>query len=324
MSAGHRLLGAIDVVVTDVVELNPEVKRFHFARPDGQPLPAFSGGAHIVIEMKDGDVTRRTPYSLSSSPFETDDYQVSIRRDDNGRGGSLYMHRSVTPGMAMTISHPSNLFSLDKRATRHLMLTGGIGITPFLAQTAQLIRTGGEFEVHYGFRSHDVAAYVDELTARIGHRLHCYADDQGQRIDYDRLLSSQPAGTHVYVCGPTPMIDLVLSKAKEHGWPDAHVHFEHFAKAPPGEAFTVELKASGITIAVGEEQSLLEAIEAAGVDAPYMCRGGACGQCETAVVEYDGELLHSDHWLEDEERSAGQKIMPCVSRFRGKRLVLDL
>lgn len=314
---------AIHVVVTDVVTVNSLIKRFHFARPDGQPLPAFSGGAHIIIEMQDGETIRRTPYSLMSSPLDTQDYQVSIRRDDEGRGGSLFMHNKVSKGMPMRISHPSNLFSLDKRANKHLLFAGGIGITPFLAQVKQMLGTNSTFELHYSARNTELAAYVDELAQTIGHRLHTYYDDQEQRIPFDELLASQPAGTHVYVCGPAPMIDHVLTRAKVIGWPETHVHFEHFAKAAPGDAFTIHLQNSDKTIEVASDQSMLEAMEAAGVDAPYLCRGGACGHCETQVVECDGELLHEDHWLDDDERSAGLKVMPCVSRFKGKRLVLD-
>jgi ferredoxin-NADP reductase len=316
-------MNKLDVVVTDVVTVNSLIKRFHFARADGQPLPAFSGGAHVVVEMQDGDTLRRTPYSLMSSPLDTSDYQISIRRDDEGRGGSLYMHNEVKAGMTMRLGYPANLFSLDKRSPKQLMFAGGIGITPFLAQTQQLIATNGDFELHYSARNTELAAYGPELAQSIGHRLHMYYDDQDQRIDFDGLLSSQPAGTHVYVCGPAPMIEHVLKRAAALGWPEIHVHYEHFSKAPPGEVFTVELKASNKTVEVGENQSLLEAIEAAGVEAPYLCRGGACGQCETNVLECDGELHHEDHWLEDDERASGKKIMPCVSRFKGQRLVLD-
>ena len=319
MSGGVSAMNGIDVVVSKVVELNSLIKRFHFEKADGSALPAFSGGAHIVIEMQDGDTIRRTPYSLSSSPFETQDYQVSIRRDDEGRGGSLYMHQKVQSGMSMRISYPANLFSLDKRAPRHLMLAGGIGITPFMAQTAQIARMpGAHAELHYGVRSRELGVYLDELGARLGPRLHVYADDSSEKIDYDRVLSTQPAGTHLYVCGPSPMIDLVLSKAREFGWPDTHVHYEHFAKAPAGEPFTVELSETGKSIEVGANQSMLEALEAAGVDSPFLCRGGACGHCETNVVSVDGELLHEDHWLDDDERASGKKVMPCVSRCRGK------
>ena len=317
------MLASLDVVVTDVVTVNSLIKRFHFARADGSPLPAFSGGAHIVIEMQDGDTIRRTPYSLMSSPLHTQDYQVSIRRDDEGRGGSLFMHNKVTKGMSMKIGYPANLFALDKRAPKHLMFAGGIGITPFLAQIHQLIKTNGNFELHYSARNEELGAYTEELKQLLGHRLHVYYDDQDQRIDFDALLSSQPTGTHVYVCGPAPMIEHVIQRSAAHGWPDAHVHFEHFAKAPPGEAFTVELQTSNKKIEVGENQSMLEAMEAAGVDAPYLCRGGACGQCETNVLECDGNLQHEDHWLEDDERASGKKVMPCVSRFKGNRLVLD-
>lgn len=323
MTVGPGAQSGIDVIVSNVVELNSLIKRFHFHRPDGSPLPAFSGGAHIVIEMQDGDKLRRTPYSLSSSPFDTNDYQVTIRRDDAGRGGSLFMHRKVRSGMAMRISHPANLFALDMRAPRHLMFAGGIGITPFMAQTAQIARMpGSHAELHYGVRNREMGVYLDELSGRLGPGLHVYPDDAGEQIDYDRILSSQPTGTHVYVCGPSPMIELVLDKARAHGWPDSHVHYEHFAKAPAGEPFTVELRATDKTIEVGAQQSMLEAIEAAGVDAPYLCRGGACGHCETDVLSVDGELLHEDHWLDDEERAAGNKVMPCVSRCRGS-LVLN-
>lgn len=314
---------AIDVIVSDVVEVNSLIKRFHFKRTDGQDLPAFSGGAHIVIEMQDGDDRRRTPYSLMSSPFDTRDYQVSIRRDDNGRGGSLYMHNKVTPGMAMKISYPANLFPLDLRAKKHLLIAGGIGITPFLAHSVQLDRMDANYELHYGVRSPALGAYLGELATSLGHRMHAYFDDQQQFIDFNTLFGQQPAGTHLYVCGPTPMIDKALDAARHMGWPEAHIHFEHFAKSPPGEPFTVELSTSGLTVDVGREQSMLEAIEAAGVDAPYLCRGGACGQCETKVLACDGELLHEDHWLDDEEKASGQKIMPCVSRFNGQRLVLE-
>ncbi|TIT07167.1 MAG: oxidoreductase, partial [Mesorhizobium sp.] len=130
MSTGTTKL---DVVVSDVVPVNELVTRFHFRRRDGRLLPTFSGGAHVVVEMRDGDRTRLNPYSLMGSPLDTREYTISVRRDDVGRGGSLFMHRQVKPGLEMVISYPVNLFSLDLRAKKHLMLAGGIGITPFMA-----------------------------------------------------------------------------------------------------------------------------------------------------------------------------------------------
>ncbi|ETA52299.2 dioxygenase [Rhodobacteraceae bacterium PD-2] len=313
----------IAVTVSAVVPLNDLVTRFEFTRTDGKPFPPFSAGAHTVIEMKDGDRPRLNPYSLMSDPADPSRYAISVRRDDAGRGGSLFMHRNVRVGDAMTLSYPVNLFALDLRARKHVFLAGGIGITPFLAMIAQLDRMGGRWELHYAARSAALASYADELTARHPARVHVYHDDQDQALPLADLLDGQPLGTHVYVCGPAGMIDWVHTTARAHGWPDEAVHSEEFLAPQPGKPFEVRLCRSDITIQVGEHESLLEAMERCGVEAPFLCRGGACGQCETDVIEADGTFVHRDHWLEDEDHASGKKIMPCVSRFVGKTLVLD-
>ncbi len=195
---------------------------------------------------------------------------------------------------------------------------GGIGITPFLAQIGQLSAMNGRFELHYSARSPDLGAYMTDLTARHGDRVHLYFDDQKQMVPLADLLAGQPLGTHLYVCGPRGMINWVRKSADDAGWPLAAVHHEEFLAPPVGQPFAVTLKASSKTILVGQHQSLLEAIEA-----PYLCRGGACGNCETDVLGCDGHIPHNDHWLTDTEKSSGTKIMPCVSRFTGRSLVLD-
>jgi ferredoxin-NADP reductase len=225
--------------------------------------------------------------------------------------------------MEMTLSYPVNLFALDNRAKKHLMIAGGIGITPFLAQIRQLSHLGGKFELHYSARSKPLGRLygpADCGASGPGSLLlrRSEADDRPEEV-----LQNQPIGTHLYVCGPKGMIGWVLSTAESMGWPKQALHSEEFIAPGTGLPFTVELAASGKTITVGPTQSLLEAMEAAGVDAPYLCRGGACGQCETTVHKCDGTILHRDHWLTPEEHASNQKIMPCVSRFEGKTLVID-
>ncbi len=313
----------MDVIVEAVTPLNDLVTRFDFKRANGEDFPTFSGGAHTVIEMQDGDRVRLNPYSLMSDPVQTASYSISVRRDDEGRGGSLFMHNHVKVGDRMRLSTPVNLFCLDLRAKKHIFVAGGIGITPFLGMIAQLERTQGRWELHYSGRSRALASYAEQLTRQHGSKVHIYFDDQSQTIDIDGLLSGQPLGSHLYVCGPAGMISWVLGRAADSAWPSDSVHSEEFLAPQSGEPFQVRLCQSDKTIEVGAHESLLEAIERAGVAAPYLCRGGACGQCETTVLEYDGEFQHRDHWLEDAEHASGKKIMPCVSRFVGKTLVLD-
>ncbi|ODS24151.1 ferredoxin--NADP(+) reductase [Candidatus Endobugula sertula] len=313
----------IAVTVTDIVTVNELVTRFKFKRTDGKLLPAFSGGAHIVVEMQHGDQQRRNPYSLMSSPFDLSYYSISIRRDDKGRGGSLFMHQEVGIGDEMTISYPVNVFSLDMRAKKYLMIAGGIGITPFLAQIPQISCLHGHFELHYSVRSSALGSYVGYLTAQYPNNVHTYYSDHKQYLDLDKLLTKQPLGTHLYICGPKGMIEWVCKTAAKYGWPRETVHYEEFLTPRSGKPFQVTLAVSNKTIEVSANQSLLEAMESAGVEAPYLCRGGVCGQCETDVCSSEGHFIHNDHWLNDEQRASGKKMMPCVSRFEGKSLVID-
>ena len=311
----------IEVIVSAVLPLNDLVTRFEFKRKDGNRFPTFSAGAHTVVHMRDGDRQRLNPYSLMSDPADTETYAISVRRDDEGRGGSLFMHNNVKVGDAMEITYPVNLFSLDLRAKKHVFLAGGIGITPFMAMIAQLERSSDTWELHYSVRTEALGTYVDQLVSKYPNKVRIYYDDQSQSINLENLLDGQPLGTNVYVCGPKGMIDWVHKTAAAAGWPDANVHSEEFTAPQPGKEFQVRLFRSEKTITVGENESLLEAMEREGVDAPFLCRGGACGQCETNVVSSDGEFIHRDHWLDPDEH--GTKIMPCVSRFIGNSLEID-
>jgi len=282
----------IDVTVCAIVAITEHVTRFEFTRADGTDFPPFSGGAHTVVSM-------------------------------DGRGGSVFMHTQVAVGDAMSITYPVNLFSLDLRAQKHVFFAGGIGITPFLSMIGQLEQSNGNWELHYAARTPESAAYADVLMAKFPNKVHVYYSGQDVRIPLTELLVGQPLGTHAYVCGPTGFTDLVRDTAAGIGWPESHVHSEEFLAPSPGAPFEVRLCKSDKTITVGEHESLLEAMEREGVDAPFLCRGGSCGQCETDVINATGEFDHRDHWLDEEELTKGKKIMPCVSRFLGPHLELD-
>jgi ferredoxin-NADP reductase len=320
MSGGAQLAVRVSAV-TPVAE---SIKRFRLEPVEAPALPLFSAGSHVIVTMHDGSRTFRNPYSLMGSPTDSSTYAISVLKTDHSRGGSRFMHEAVEPGMLLTISHPLNLFPIDHRGRKHLLIAGGIGITPLIAMAEELALLDRSFEVHYCFRGATRAAFADELAATYGRRVCLYRDDAGERLPLARLLDHQPLGTHLYVCGPEAMIDWVLATARVAGWPEESVHSERFLAPQGGTPFDVKLARSGLTIKVGEHESMLDAIEAAGVDARYLCRGGACGQCETVVLAARGELVHHDHYLTADQHCSGRQIMICVSRFKGSELVLDL
>ena len=312
------------VEVTAVEQITPLIKHFTLAAAHGGALPAFSGGSHIIVVMSGALRTHRNPYSLLSSPNHLETYEIGVRRMEESRGGSHFMHDQVRVGSRLDIAHPVNLFSLDKIARKHILIAGGIGITPFLAQLEDLRGGTAPYELHYSVRSVEHAAFLNRLRQREGDRLRMYYDNEDQAIDFEGLLMQQPLGTHVYVCGPAGMINRVIATAKAAGWPESHIHWEQFSAPPVGDAFEVFLARANLRVHVPPTLSLLESIEAAGVEVPYLCRGGVCGFCRTRVLELEGELVHNDHFLSDAEKDKRQSIMPCVSRARCKKLVLDL
>lgn len=319
-----KAVNDIRVRVDDVSEVADRVKRFRLVPVDMVRLPSFSGGAHVTVLLDDGPRRIRNPYSLMGSPQCSDAYEISVLRVAESRGGSHYMHTKVSVGTELSITRPSNLFPVHQLARRHVLVAGGIGITPFMAMTDQLARLGHDFELHYAMRSEATGAYGRLLCKRYGDRVHLYRDDLGERMALSPLLDEQPLGTHLYVCGPGGMIDGVLQAGRLAGWPAENLHCERFLAPPGGAPFTVRLGRSALDVRVGEHESILEAVEAAGVEPPYLCRGGACGQCETRVVHCEGVLDHHDHYLTPEERASGRTLMICMSRFQGQALTLDL
>ncbi|QGZ66710.1 PDR/VanB family oxidoreductase [Paraburkholderia acidisoli] len=318
---------SMTVDVVGVETLTPLIKRYTLALPDGAPLPSFTGGAHVLVSMQDGDVWHHNAYSLLGSPHDTRRYQIAVRREAVSRGGSAFMHEQVRVGTRLAIGTPANLFELARDARDHVFIAGGIGITPFLAHLAEHATSDLDLELHYAYRSPEHGAFVSELREhpRAAH-VHCYADSAGPRLDllelFKRLQRERPAA-HVYVCGPQGLNDAVYANAALLGWPKAQLHSEQFAATDTaGQAFTVVLAKSGLEVTVGEDETILKAIERAGVSVESLCREGVCGTCEVPILE--GRADHRDQYLDEDEKAAQKTVLLCVSRALTPRLVIDL
>jgi vanillate O-demethylase ferredoxin subunit len=301
------------------------IASFELGRADGAALPPFSAGSHIDVQLP-GGITRQ--YSLCNDAAESHRYRIAVLRDAASRGGSVAMHDAVKEGDTLTISEPRNHFPLV-HAQKTLLLAGGIGVTPLLCMAQRLAAIGSEFEMHYCTRSPQRTAFRDEIArSPFAARVKFHHDDgpPSQRFDAARVLAQPDAGTHLYVCGPTGFIDHVVNTAKAQGWAADHIHLEYFGAAPQDTSgdgsFDVKLASSGKLIRVEANQTVVQALQAAGVDVLTSCEQGVCGTCLTRVLE--GECDHRDLYLTDEEKAANDQFLPCCSRAKSTMLVLDL
>ncbi|MFB9536483.1 MULTISPECIES: PDR/VanB family oxidoreductase [Streptomyces] len=282
----------------------------------GEPLPDWEPGAHIDVVLGPG---LERQYSLCGDPADRSAWRIAVLREPDGRGGSAHVHEQVGPGAKVRVRGPRNNFSLEP-APRYRFVAGGIGITPILPMLAAAEASGAEWTLLYGGRTRRSMAFGEEL-GRYGDRVTIAPEDETGLLDLPSVLDDVPEGTLVYCCGPGPLLDAVEARS-----PSGVLRVERFRpkeRETGGDTeFEVELAQSGRTLTVAPDVSVLDTVRAAGIEVLYSCAEGTCGTCETDVLE--GEPDHRDSVLTDDERAAGETMLICVSRCRGKRLVLDL
>ncbi|MEE8352039.1 MAG: ferredoxin reductase [Rhodospirillales bacterium] len=226
--------GPLELVITGIRQLTPEVRAYELRRPDFQDLPAVAPGSHIEVPvfLTDGRLGTRT-YSISSNPSRRDVYEIAVRLDEEGSGGSRSIHESYGLGLRLRASEPMNKFPFHNDGRPVVLIAGGIGITPLKGIAQFLSANGRAFHLHFAARSQLHMAYRSKLSFALDGAVTFYAGDEGQRIDIDAVLSKAPDDAVFYVCGPKGLIDAVRQTAETLGLERERVSYEYFSTARP-------------------------------------------------------------------------------------------
>jgi phthalate 4,5-dioxygenase reductase subunit len=296
------------------------INLFEFRDVGGSELPQFSAGAHIAIHVPNGMLRK---YSLCNDPAERDRYQVAVKREVNGRGGSCSLIDDVKAGDELTVVAPVNDFGLPPRAQDFLFIAGGIGVTPMMAMIRQVIAEGKRFRLFYCTRSPETTAFLEELSApqfKDMVMIHYDQGDPSRSLDLRPILAERKNREHLYCCGPRPLMEAV--RAMTDHWSPTAVHFEAFSEAethkPDDKPFKVRLARSGTVLDVSTSTTILEVLREHGLEVPSSCETGTCGTCRTKLLA--GEADHRDLVLAEHERK--DTIMICVSRARGDEITI--
>ncbi|MDN4474740.1 PDR/VanB family oxidoreductase [Demequina sp. SYSU T00192] len=296
-------------VAEDAVELT-------LRRPDGGRLPDWAPGAHLDLVLPDG---RSRQYSLCGDRWDAHTYRVAIRREPQGRGGSVWLHDEARPGTMLGFAGPRNSFRMAP-AERYLLVAGGIGITPLLPMVRQAEMIGADWHLLYLGRGLASLPYLEELEAH-GDRVTVHCGDTDGRADLDAWLPTDPS-VRVYACGPERLLDAVEAWAPRLALPPRVERFAARIDDRPGRPFEVVASRSGVSTAVGADETVVAALRRVGVEVITSCAQGVCGTCEADVLE--GTPDHRDSVLDEHARASGTCLLPCVSRCLDDRLVLDL
>jgi ferredoxin-NADP reductase len=310
-----RVRAARDVA-SDVrlVEIEPEAG----ARP-------YATGSHLDIAVVIDELPDLRSYSLVGERPVDGAYRIAVKDVPDSRGGSRFV-RALEPGAAVEVSEPESHFELQYGRPEYLLVAGGIGITPLIGMAHALTRHGRPFRLLYAARTREQMPFVDELSELLGDRLELFVSSAGNRLDVGAEIDRLDPDGELYLCGPVRLRDAAL-----HGWRERsrradRLQFETFASggrfAP--EEFVVRLAdQDDREVLVRRNRTLLDALKDQGVDMMWDCLRGECGLCAARVVEVEGELDHRDVFLDEDEQSAGETIVTCVSRAVGGSIRID-
>jgi tetrachlorobenzoquinone reductase len=285
---------------------------------DGVALPLATPGAHIDIHVPNRG-TRQ--YSLVTAGHGKS-YTVVIKREETGRGGSIYLVEEAAVGDKLEVSAPRNNFLLLENSPHSVLIAGGIGITPIYSMSQRLLALGASWRMHVACKTRRDAVFASELQLLHQVQFHFSGESEGVPLDIEAVVAASPSDAHIYCCGPPRMLQ-AFERAMAGRRADL-AHVEHFAagrQSAPG-GFSIRIRSSSQVLPVPIGSSILDALEAAGISVPSSCRDGVCGACQVGVI--DGIPDHRDSVLSMQEKEANDAIMVCCSGSSSKVLTLDL
>jgi ferredoxin-NADP reductase len=316
---------SLNLEVASVKAITPSIRQVELTLAQGGALPPFTAGAHIDLALGNG---LERSFSMLNDPTEIHRYVIAVLREADSRGGSVWVHDHLRQGDRLTSSEPINNFPLNEAGETHILIAGGIGITPLKAMAHRLLARDANFALHYCARDEGRAAYLDELRTLLGDRLQLYLDggDVARGLDVGKLLAARPSAAHVYVCGPAGLIRAVREATRD--WPKGTVHYELFrgseadiAPRSTDQPFEITLARTGKTLTVPADRTILAVLSANGIKVKTLCTEGVCGTCRVRLL--GGKADHRDEVLTDAQRE--REIQVCVSRaLPGETLILDL
>src|SRR5262249_3964223 len=302
-------------------DLTQDIRLFEIEPSGGFVVPTPGSHFNFTVHINGRPDVRS--YS-AVGPCQDGLYRIAVKLLGDTRGGSAYMW-SLQPGGQLTMSTPGNHFELNRHAPEYLLIAGGIGITPIFTMTLALAHAGAKFRLLYACRRRQDLALADELSRAIGDRLGIFIDEDGGRIDLDGEIAKLAPGGELYVCGPIGMLEAAKRAWAASGRPVDQLRFETFGNSGrfASETFTVRIPRLGREIVVSAHETMLDALEAAGIDMIFDCRRGECGLCALPILSVDGTVDHRDVFFSDDEKASNAKLCTCVSRVVGGSITVD-
>ena len=325
--------------VSQVIDETPDARSFVLdVPPELADAFRYRAGQFLTFKVRFEGTDLIRCYSLASSPEADGGHKVTVKRVDDGRV-SNWMNDTLTPGTRLDVMAPAGRFVLREADVPLLLFGGGSGVTPVISilKTA-LATTERRIRLFYANRDAVSVIFRAELDALVAanpdrlevvHHLDADSGFAGPAQIQAALAGFEEA--HVYVCGPTPFMDLVEATLEARGIGGERIFIERFESPADGEAPAVVLSADAevpatLRIHLGGQvhevpyekgQSILSAARKAGLEAPFACEEGYCGSC--AAKRIAGEVTMATNDVFEEDELAEGWVLTCQGVASGAR-----
>lgn len=314
----------LSLIVSKVSQLTPHIHAYELRDAAGKELPLVTAGSHITLEIpiSPNNIVHRQ-YALAGNPACRDLYEIAVAVSEHSSPGSQFIVKNLHPGTRLECSLPANNFQLHADSSPAVLFAEGIGIAAIKSIAHTLNLRGRRFALHYAGASRTDMAFLDELESMFHRHLIVYAADEDMHINLMNTLADAPGNAFIYACGSTPFLDELETTARLLGTHKDRIQLEYFfaIEDKKDKPLVIELAYSNKLIHVEPQQSLLNALRAAGISVDFDCCVGDCGTCAVQVLA--GTPEHRDHVLSDAQKAEGFMCL-CVSRATGEKLVLAL
>jgi 3-ketosteroid 9alpha-monooxygenase subunit B len=320
--------------VIDVIEETADARSFVFEIPEAdRDSFTYEAGQYCTFKVEVDGVAQLRCYSMSSSPDVGDPFHTTVKRVVDGVVSNL-LNDAVRVGNVVLATPPAGTFCLDPNDSRPIVaFAGGSGITPVASIVKTALATTDR-RVRVLFANRDAGSVIlgpelDALAAANPDQLELvhHHDDVAGYVTADKIRAfvGSALEVSVYLCGPTPFMDLVESTLADDGHDPTLLRTERFVNATvetstvetsetnEAESSTIELTLNGHTQTLDHHagETILEAARRGGLNPPFSCQAGNCATCIAELRQGEVTMRVNDVLTPDE--LAERWILTCQS-----------
>lgn len=326
-----------DLTVQEISSSGAGCRLFNLAAVDDRkPMAPFRAGAYLSVEIvtEQGNKVSR-PYSICNTPDEAGQngsYSICVRSADSGFV-SRRIFEEWKPGDMITVSDPQGFFTYEplRDGKQLVFLAGGSGVTPYRSLVGDILSRHSDTRITLvqGARTQDELYFFEDFRN--------LASLHPDHFNYICMLSEEDSGIHrsgfidatvldevmngttasIFICGPPAMhkyLDTQLPQLKVKPFRVRREDYGASGSPSEKEAWRIRVRTNhkDIDVLADPGETILVALERAGLNPPSSCRNGNCGFCRSRLIKGEAVYDNAHQGLRSADRELGY-FHPCIA-----------